>query len=165
MKTIKMIRTLFPVIIGVLSVALWPADSLHASGPPVETTYEAVLVNVDVQSVTELPGGNVIQEAVLTWESTGDWEGTFIGLVRSVTQQNGVSTASGVFTFEGTVLGLEGTLDVHHVGTFKADGTFKGNNTILRGTGELEHVRGQGKNVVIASGVIEARFLLLHIAP
>jgi hypothetical protein len=138
--------------------------SLHNGGRPIETFFAASLVDVELVSMAELPSGTVIQEAVLTWEASGDWVGTFVVPVRQVFHRNGVTNGTAFFTFDGTVLGFQGTVEMRHAGTFRPDGTFKGNNAILRGTGELANLRGQGKNIVVEPGVIEGT-ILVRFAP
>lgn len=146
-----------------------PAFSTHGSGgPPIETTFSATLVGFEPESPTVLPSGTVLNEFTNSFESEGDWEGTFRGDFRSPNGQtihkNGVITGRANFTFEGTVLGREGTVESRFLGHTKADGTFIGRFTILSGTGELANLRGHGTNVVVGPGEIEGT-VLVHFAP
>lgn len=139
-------------------------STLGSGGPPIETTFSATLVRVEPVGQTVLPSGTVINEFATFWESTGDWEGTFVGDNRNTIHKNGVVTGQVFFTFEGAVLGSEGTLQIRFQATTKADGTFKGRVAILRGTGELANLRGHGTNVVVGPGEIEGT-VFVHFAP
>lgn len=146
-----------------------PAFSTHGSGgPPIETTFSATLEDFDLVSQTVLPSGTVLIEFTNSFESTGDWVGTFRGDFSSpngrTMHKNGVITGRANFTFEGTVLGFEGTVELRFLGHFMADGTFTGRSTILSGTGELANLRGHGTNVVVGPGEIEGT-VLVHFAP
>lgn len=142
-----------------------PAFSTLGNGePPIQTTFSATLVRVEPVGQRVLPSGTVISEFGTFWETRGDWEGIFIGDNSQTFHRNGVVTGQAFFTFEGTVLGLEGTLEYRFQATTQADGTFTGRATILRGTGELANLRGHGTNVIVAPGEIEG-VVIVHFAP
>lgn len=173
----------FPTLAGIIALALiatacdvTPAtepetDVLRATAstnesvsPVTETTYSATLVDFELVDHTVLPSGTVITESNTYWESTGDWEGTFVGDNTQTNHKNGVVTGKAEFTFDGSVLGSEGTLEIRFQATTKADGTFKGRATILSGTGELANLRGHGTNVATAPDQIEGT-VFVHFAP
>lgn len=122
----------------------------------IETTYIATLVGFIPVSETVRPNdGNTRRVTTLVWESTGDWEGIWVGDVRSTSHRNGVTTDQATFSFEGTVLGSEGTLDLRFDATFGPDGTFNGKATILSGTGELANLHGHVTVEIVGPGVIK----------
>jgi hypothetical protein len=139
-------------------------STLGSAGQPIETTFSATLVRFEPESQTVLPSGTVINEFATFWESMGDWEGTFVGDNSNIIHKNGVVTGQAFFTFEGAVLGFEGTLQIRFQATTKADGTFKARFAILSGTGELANLRGHGTNVIVGPGEIEGT-VFVHSAP
>lgn len=143
-----------------------PASVNQSVSPVTETTFSAVLVGREPGDVRTLPGGGSIEEATTYWESSGDWEGTFIGANKNIVTRNGVTPGKAIFTFEGTVLGHEGTLTPRWQATTKADGSFKARFAILSGTGELATLRGQGTNLFVGFAPPEiAGTVFVHFAP
>jgi hypothetical protein len=98
---------------------------------------------------TRFADGNMFMEAY-TDDPPDIWEGTFEGnsedVYTGVIHSTGAWNANGVAFFEGVVGGREGTLVIWFLGSkpdMLADWT--GKWVILRGTGELANLRGQGR--------------------
>lgn len=141
---------------------------LNQVGRPTETTYLLTFTGIRPVSETVLPSGVVIQENEFSFVMTGDWIGNVGGRARQVIHTNGLITSKAIFRFEGTVLGLEGTVEFSHASVFDFSGgglTVKaGRDVILRGTGELASLRGQGTSQAVGPGVFEGVFHV-HFAP
>lgn len=145
-----------------------PQLQLHDAGPPTETTYLLTFRSLRPISETVLPSGVVIQDNEFSFAATGDWIGNVVGPAQQVIHTNGLITNKAIFTFEGTVLGLEGTVEFSHASVFDFSGgglTVKtARDVILRGTGQLASLSGQGTIEAVGPGMFEGVFHV-HFAP
>lgn len=145
-----------------------PSAMTSHAGPPIETTYLLTITGFKPISQTVLPSGVVIQDNELIFVMTGDWVGTVLARTRQVIHTNGLITNNATFEFAGTVLGLAGTVEYSHASVFDRSGgslvVKAGHNAILRGTGALENLRGEGSGQAVGPGVFAGEFSV-HFAP
>ena len=130
------------VVLSVVALAFM-ASSPAMAGPPeaAEGLWQYTSTILDVR----LAGCNTF---VKTFEN-GLWTGTFDGISTEdgqvVIHCNGAWSFNAIVSFEGTVEGRYGTIEMSVVGTRPdAFSDWEGKFVILSGTGELANLRGQG---------------------
>ncbi len=122
--------------LGLVSMAPAAATPPHpASGTVVQTG--------SVAAPPEQAGGNLIVMSQSTFSFLGTFTGTSVAEERLVVHPNGLITFQSTEIFTGEVEGRTGTVAFRVVGTVVGD-SVQGQFTILRGTAELENLRGQG---------------------
>ncbi len=95
--------------------------------------------------VIRVAGGNMFISATEDEVWTGTLAGTGLGAFTLVVHRAGFETVKGESLLAVTVAGKTGTLEIGWAGNNKNDlGVWWFHWTILRGTGELENLRGQG---------------------
>ena len=139
-----------------------PSASLSHGAPPTKTTFLLRITGFRPISQIVLPSGARIQENEFTFVSTRDWVGTLVTRARQVVHTNGLITSQATSAFEGTVLSLEGTVEISLASVFDfSSGSLvvtAGRTAILRGTGELANIRGQGSFQAVGPGIFEGDF-------
>jgi hypothetical protein len=120
-------------------------DAWRPASKP-STAVEGLLRYVPTILEVRIAGGNTF---VITNEES-IWEGAFVGTStqtgnRVVIHASGQWFYTAISYFEGTVAGKSGSLVMSFVGSRpEATAEWTGEWVILRGTGELAHLRGQG---------------------
>jgi hypothetical protein len=96
-------------------------------------------------NVIKVAGGNTFIHADDDALFTGTFDGTGYDVFKLQIHPTGFATGKGRTLFTGTVLGKSGTLVIQWVGNTKGDqGWWWFEWIILRGTGELANLHGQG---------------------
>lgn len=136
------------ILLSVLTaILLTPIPTVSAT-KPIEMTTTCAMIDL-VWNEEELPSGLV---KVTFWTSqtwTGDWKGIAeqggTGMIRPADHGKPwiILDCFGVFT--GTIRGKTGTVIYYIRNNIDSEGNyFSAIITILRGTGELENIRGHG---------------------
>jgi hypothetical protein len=134
----KRLVTLVAVVM-VLSVLIVPVQA----GPPVEASglwqYKPYILE------QRMADGNTFLKTFEEGKWTGTLSGTSTEDGKVVIHRNGDWSFNAIVSFEGTVDGKSGTLEMSVVGK-RPDGApeWEGKWVILSGTGELATLRGQG---------------------
>jgi hypothetical protein len=124
------------VVLSALSTSAYAGPKIPAEG---SWTYDPTLVS------ERWADGNLFMHGT----DTAAWEGTFTGTSTEeyvgVMHSSGAGFYKGTVSFEGTVEGREGTLEILYVGKSPGDfANWAGTWRIIGGGGELENLHGKG---------------------
>ena len=130
-------------LMGALAVLLMGATAYTQPPQPLSGSGTFEDISVTVVS-TRQAGPNTISEQIQTATATGTLDGDVTNSVICVTDRNGKGVCHGRVTFEGSVDGNEGTLEIQNESQVNGDEVEAAHFTIVSGTGELATLHGHG---------------------
>jgi hypothetical protein len=143
--TIATMRKLLGATLAIALLVLAPASASVAA--PAAGSFEVSVTNVTAQPA---PGGNCLVTLTATFAFTGTLQGSFTApfviLHEAACDQPAAETFVSYGTFSGALVRGDttrtGTFDFVFAGTIDAASNARGTLVVLRGTGELERLRG-----------------------
>jgi hypothetical protein len=140
-----LLTTLIVCITALLFVLLLPA--VYATPPTAVSGFWPVHIPITWVDTRLADGNMFLLEATTVDEWTGDIAGEGSSLQTVAFHSSGFTYAEGILTLDDcTVEGISytGTLVIRWSGKGTAEGQWTGQWVILSGTGDLEHLHGQG---------------------
>ncbi|MGD2165393.1 MAG: DUF3224 domain-containing protein [Anaerolineae bacterium] len=136
MKKVLVVAVVLVVALSALSTSVFAGPPVHAEG-----SFAYVPVIVDMK----LADGNTFLYGTDTAVWEGAFEGTSTEVFKVVVHSSGFAFYEGLASFEGSVGGKEGTLQIRFVGK-QADplAPWLGTWRIIGGGGELSNLHGKG---------------------
>ncbi len=129
-------------LIALAGLVLVPATAYACPSAEVNGT---ITVGHDVVLDVRQVGGNTIIRHVFDGSFTGSLAGTYTQLQTMVVEADGKFNAQGAVTLTGSYDGRSGTITMMiNASGDMTTGAVQGHWVILRGTGDLENIHGQG---------------------